>query len=90
MRPRRIVIGDPFAELLAGVVDTEEQAFVQQLIAHPAVERLAIAVLHRLAGGDVMRPVRGLAQRIDLRCFSRLRAPHLCVAVEPVRRCEQR
>ena len=54
MRPRGVIIGDPFADLLTGGVETEEQALVQQLVSHSAVERLAEAVPYRLAGRDVM------------------------------------
>jgi hypothetical protein len=36
------------------VIKAEEQRFVQKLIAHAAVETFAEAVLHRLAGRDVM------------------------------------
>ena len=54
MRPGRIVIGDPGADDPPCVDHTEEQALVQQLVAHPTVEALAEAVLHRLAGGDVV------------------------------------
>jgi len=36
------------------VIETEEQALVEQLITHPAVEALAEAVLHRFARGDVV------------------------------------
>src|SRR4051812_3969208 len=50
----RIVILDPGRDELAGMIQSEEQALVQQLIAHAAVERLDIAVLHRLARGNGM------------------------------------
>lgn len=36
------------------MVEAEEQALVQELIAHPAVEALDITVLHRLSGRDVV------------------------------------
>lgn len=38
---------------LAGMVDAEEQGLVEKLVAHPTVERFAVAVLHGFAGGDV-------------------------------------
>ena len=54
MGPPCIVDVGPAGHGLAGVVDAEEQCPVQQLVAHPAVERFAVAVLHGLAGGDVV------------------------------------
>lgn len=36
------------------MVQAEEQGLVEQLVAHAAVEALEIAILHRLAWGDVM------------------------------------
>src|SRR3546814_14874405 len=36
------------------MIEVEEQRLVQKLITHPAIEALDIAVLHRLAGRDVM------------------------------------
>ena len=54
MWPRGIVIGDPVADELAGLVEIGEQALIKELIAHPAVEGLAVAVLHRPAWRDVV------------------------------------
>lgn len=54
MRPEGVVVVDPFANGAAGMIEAEEQAFVKQLIAHAAVERFDIAVLHRLARRDVV------------------------------------
>ena len=49
------VVGlDPIGDGIAGVVDAEEQGLVEKLVAHPAVERLGIAILHGLARGDVV------------------------------------
>jgi hypothetical protein len=36
------------------LVEIEKQAFVEKLVAHPAVEGFDIAVLHRFAGCNVM------------------------------------
>ena len=47
-----IVVGDSDSDLGAGVVEIEEQGFVEQLITHPAVETLDEAVLHRLSRCD--------------------------------------
>ena len=38
----------------ARMIEAHEQGLVEQLVAHATVERLRIAVLHRLAGSDVM------------------------------------
>jgi hypothetical protein len=54
MRPAGIVVGSLGGKLLAGVIEAEEQALVQQLVAHSAVERLDEPVLRRLTGRDVM------------------------------------
>lgn len=52
MRPPDIVVGDPVGDLGAGVIQIEEQGLVKQFIAHPAVETLDEAVLHRLSRRD--------------------------------------
>ena len=49
-----IVVIDPGVELRFGVIETEEQALIEQLVAHPALEAFAKAILHRLAGRDEM------------------------------------
>ena len=54
MRPRRVVVGDPGSNDLPGLVEIEEQALVEQLVAHAAVEGFDVAVLHRLARCDVV------------------------------------
>src|SRR5690348_7437718 len=55
MRPAGVVVDSPGGQLLAGVVEAEEQALVQQLVAHPAVERLDEPVLCRVTRRDVRR-----------------------------------
>src|SRR5690606_26658540 len=54
MRPLGVVDVGPASHGLTGMVDAEEQGLVQKLIAHAAVESLAVAILHGLAGGDVV------------------------------------
>src|SRR3954470_15506678 len=54
MRTLVIVVGDPSGDLAPGVVQAEEQALVEQLVAHPTIEAFDRAVLHRLAPGDEM------------------------------------
>ena len=54
VRPCGVVVGDPRADELAGVIEVEEQALVEELVAHPTVEALDEAVLRRLAGRDVV------------------------------------
>jgi len=49
-----VVDAGPVGHSLAGMIDAEEEGFVEQFVAHPAVESLAIAVLHRLAGRDMV------------------------------------
>lgn len=59
VRPLDVVVGGPARELRAGMVQAEEQRFVQKLVAHAAVEALAEGVLHWFAWRDVM-PADGL------------------------------
>jgi len=54
MGPFGIVGVGPVRHGVAAMVDAEEQGLVQKLVTHPAVERFAVAVLHRLSGGDVV------------------------------------
>ena len=49
-----IVGVDPAGDRFTGMAEVEEQGLVQKLVAHPAIERLAVTVLLRFAGGDVM------------------------------------
>ena len=44
MRPRSVVIGDPSADELASLIKIGEQALVEKLVAHSAVEGLDVAV----------------------------------------------
>lgn len=53
MRPCRVVVGDPGADELAGVIEVEEQALVEEFVAHAAVDALYEAVLLRFAWRDV-------------------------------------
>src|SRR4051794_15341256 len=52
MRSLLVVVVDPFRDPRLGVVETEEQTLVEQLVAHAPVEALAKAVLHRFARRD--------------------------------------
>lgn len=52
MRPFGIVIGNPRGDGAASMADAEEQALVEQLIAHAPVEAIDIAVLHRFSRHD--------------------------------------
>lgn len=47
MRPGSVVIGDPGIDELASLVEIVEQALIEKLVAHPAVEGLNVAVLYR-------------------------------------------
>lgn len=38
MRPKSIVIVRPFGNGAAGVIEAEEQAFIEQLVAHATVD----------------------------------------------------
>lgn len=38
----------------SGMIQAEEQTFIEQLVAHATVETLDIAVLHRLSRSDVV------------------------------------
>src|SRR5271154_7180109 len=49
MGPSLVVIVDPVGDLGPGMIEAEEQALVEKLVAHAAVETLAEAVLHRLS-----------------------------------------
>lgn len=50
MWPPPIVVVSPCRDLRPGMIEAKEQAFVEKLVAHGAVEAFAEAVLHRLAG----------------------------------------
>jgi len=52
--PRGVVVGHPGADELAGLIEIDEQALIEELVAHPTAEGLDIAVLHRSARRDVM------------------------------------
>jgi hypothetical protein len=54
MRPRGVVVGDPGADEPACLLEIDEQALVEKLVAHAAIERLDVAVLHRSAWRDVV------------------------------------
>src|SRR6266516_4620928 len=54
MRPRRVVVSDPSSDDLASLIEIEEQALVEKFVAHAAVEGFDVAILHRLAGRDVV------------------------------------
>src|SRR3954466_509214 len=47
-----VVVVDPIRDAASGVIEAEEQGFIEKLISHPAVETLAKAVLHGLARCD--------------------------------------
>src|SRR5471032_3005975 len=54
MWPRGVVVCNPSSDELAGLIEIDEQALVEKLIAHPTIERFDIAVLHRSSGCDVV------------------------------------
>jgi hypothetical protein len=49
-----VVVDPPFLDDLASLVEIGEQMFVQALVAQSAVEAFNKAILHRLAGCDVV------------------------------------
>ncbi len=59
MRPARVVVFFPIRDSAARMLEAEEQGLVQQLIAHPPIEGFHEAVLHGLAGCNVV-PVAGM------------------------------
>ena len=54
MRPRGVVVGDSGADELSSLIEIDEQALIEKLVAHPAVETLTDTVLLRLPGRDEM------------------------------------
>ena len=54
VRSLPVVVLNPGSDLDPCVGKAHEQGLVQQFVAHAAVEAFDEAVLHRLAGGDVM------------------------------------
>ena len=52
VRSPPIVVVDPARDPFPRVIEPKEQAFVEKLVAHAAVEALAKAVLHRLSRRD--------------------------------------
>ena len=67
MGPLGVVGVGPACHGIAGMVDAEEQCLVQEFIPHPAVERLAVPILHGLAWGDLvplhLHPLRPFKDR---------------------------
>ena len=62
MRSAGVVIQRPGSDLLSSMAEAEEQAFVQQFVAHPPVEGFHKPVLGRLARRDVV-PVDAMILR---------------------------
>src|SRR5436305_5860112 len=54
MWPSLVVVIDPIRDPGSGMIEAEEQALVEKLVAHAPVEALAEAVLHRLSGRNEM------------------------------------
>jgi len=54
LRPRGVEIFLPFGDGAAAMIDVEEEAPIQELAPHSAIERSHIAVLHRLPRRDVV------------------------------------
>src|SRR6201994_4759142 len=54
VRPSLVVIVDPVRDLGPGMVEAEEQALVEKLVAHAPIETLAEAILHRLSWRNEM------------------------------------
>ena len=54
MLAQMIVFIAPGVELRSGVIEPEEKALIEQLVAHPIVECVAKAFLHRLTGRGAM------------------------------------
>ena len=52
MWPLVIVVFDPGFEFRPGMIQAQEQGFVEQFIAHSSVETFTKAVLHRFPGRD--------------------------------------
>lgn len=63
MGPLGVVVRNPVGDLGAGMIETEEQIFVQQFVAPAAIETLRERILDRLARCDAMP--------VDARCFAR-------------------
>lgn len=49
-----IVVGHPFGNGTSGMIDAEELAFIEQLVAHAAVETFDVAILRRPSLCDVV------------------------------------
>jgi hypothetical protein len=54
MGSRGVEVLPPFGDGASGVAEAKEQALVQKLVAHSAVEGFDVAVLHRLSRRDVV------------------------------------
>src|ERR1700729_447277 len=54
VRSSLVVIVDPVRNLGPGMIESEEQALVEKLVAHAPVETLAEAILHRLSWRNEM------------------------------------
>ncbi|SEL59420.1 hypothetical protein SAMN05444413_111105 [Roseivivax marinus] len=65
MRPARVVIGDPPGGGIASVVETDKQGFVEEFVAHSAIESFADPVLHRLSRRDEVPGHAGLLRPFE-------------------------
>src|SRR6185312_11254157 len=54
MRPGGVVVSDPGSDGMPSLIEIEKQAFIEKLVAHPAIEGFDVAVLHRLAWRNVV------------------------------------
>ena len=54
MRSLPVIVVGPGGDHHAGMVQAQEQRLIEQLVAHATVEALDVAVLHRLARGDMV------------------------------------
>src|SRR6185437_6184080 len=54
MRPCGVVVGNPSNDDFPSLIEIKKQALVEKLITHTPVEGFDVAVLHRLAGCDVV------------------------------------
>jgi hypothetical protein len=60
MRPFAVVFDAPFFDLVARVVEREEDMLVQAFLAQPRIEALDVRVLDRLARFDELQASRDL------------------------------
>jgi hypothetical protein len=66
MRTLAVVVAGPIGNLGAGVIEAEEQGFVEKFVPHPAIEAFTEAVLYRFARRDEVKSILFCSDRTSM------------------------